>query len=345
MASEKKLYRAQDSLLGGVCTGIAEYFNIDPVVVQILTVIITLATAGTLIVVYIALWVIIPKKPDAQTPFEVNPHDVRSDTYGQVHYPQSSAQTAHIPVTPTTEKPHGGSGHVPPVPPQSPYEASAAQETPRFTDNPTEEIPVQQARTSSPTQTMPPVESASTAPVPPAAGTSPQYAPPVPKDTGNGGGALWLGIIFLFVGISALAGTFVTGVEWWQFWPILFVISGIGEMVVPGKKGYRIQHFCGGFMQFVFGVAALPFSLGVVSLQSLEHIFTSLWPILLIMCGLFIIGSALKAPAITLFAAVCFAVFCVIGLGWFSDPGPTDLIMLTLPTGHEYVFDLRFWMW
>lgn len=48
-------------MLGGVCGGIADYFNIDPTLVRILWVVVTLATAvGGGILAYLALWMLLP---------------------------------------------------------------------------------------------------------------------------------------------------------------------------------------------------------------------------------------------------------------------------------------------
>jgi len=48
-------------MIGGVCGGIAEYFNIDPTIIRLLTVIIAL-TYGTGILAYLIAWIIIPEK-------------------------------------------------------------------------------------------------------------------------------------------------------------------------------------------------------------------------------------------------------------------------------------------
>ena len=59
----KRLYRSRvDKVLGGVCGGIAEYFEIDPVIVRLLWVVFSLI-AGTGVIAYIIAWIIIPLKP------------------------------------------------------------------------------------------------------------------------------------------------------------------------------------------------------------------------------------------------------------------------------------------
>ena len=61
---EKKLYRIKrGKQLAGVCGGIAEYLNMDPTVIRLLWVIVTLF-AGAGLLAYIVCAFIVPEKPD-----------------------------------------------------------------------------------------------------------------------------------------------------------------------------------------------------------------------------------------------------------------------------------------
>ena len=63
MAQVKRLYRSgKDRILGGVCGGLGEYFNIDSVIIRLLWVLFSLAY-GTGILAYIIAWIIIPRNP------------------------------------------------------------------------------------------------------------------------------------------------------------------------------------------------------------------------------------------------------------------------------------------
>jgi len=63
MKKSKRLYRSgKNKILGGVCGGIAEYFGVDPVLIRLLWVIITLAW-GSGILLYIIAWIIMPRNP------------------------------------------------------------------------------------------------------------------------------------------------------------------------------------------------------------------------------------------------------------------------------------------
>ena len=58
---ERRLYRSEsDQMLSGVSGGLAEYFDIDPVIVRLLWVILTIFSGGLLIVVYAAFWIVMP---------------------------------------------------------------------------------------------------------------------------------------------------------------------------------------------------------------------------------------------------------------------------------------------
>lgn len=58
----KRLYRSnKQKIIGGVCGGIAEYFNIDPVLVRLIFVFI-MFTGGWALLAYIIGWIIVPKE-------------------------------------------------------------------------------------------------------------------------------------------------------------------------------------------------------------------------------------------------------------------------------------------
>ncbi|GAB4442941.1 MAG: PspC domain-containing protein [Chloroflexi bacterium OHK40] len=60
---------ATEKMVAGVCGGLAEYFNIDPVIVRLIFVLVTL-TSGLGLPVYLLLWIVMPKSagvPGSQT--------------------------------------------------------------------------------------------------------------------------------------------------------------------------------------------------------------------------------------------------------------------------------------
>ncbi len=59
----KKLYRSRsDRRIGGVCGGLAAYFNIDPTLIRLLFILGLLFVGGTL-VAYLILMIVIPEEP------------------------------------------------------------------------------------------------------------------------------------------------------------------------------------------------------------------------------------------------------------------------------------------
>ena len=59
---EKKLYRnTHNKMIAGVCSGVAEYLNIDPTIVRLIWALVGLSGAGLL--AYLIAAIIIPEKP------------------------------------------------------------------------------------------------------------------------------------------------------------------------------------------------------------------------------------------------------------------------------------------
>lgn len=63
MNTQKRLYRStQDRMFAGVCGGIAEYLEVDPTLVRLVFVALTLM-GGPGLVMYIVLMLVVPEKP------------------------------------------------------------------------------------------------------------------------------------------------------------------------------------------------------------------------------------------------------------------------------------------
>ena len=59
MEEKKRLTRSNNKMIGGVCAGLAEYLDIDPTIVRIVLMVLF---AGFGILLYIILWLIMPKQ-------------------------------------------------------------------------------------------------------------------------------------------------------------------------------------------------------------------------------------------------------------------------------------------
>ena len=59
---EKKLRRSNEKMIAGVCAGLAHYFDLDPTVIRIVYVLLSIFTAFAGVLVYLILWLIMPKE-------------------------------------------------------------------------------------------------------------------------------------------------------------------------------------------------------------------------------------------------------------------------------------------
>lgn len=62
MDVKKRLTLSRDRKIAGVCSGIAEWLGVDPTAVRVAYTLLTLFTAFSGVVVYIVLWIVMPKE-------------------------------------------------------------------------------------------------------------------------------------------------------------------------------------------------------------------------------------------------------------------------------------------
>lgn len=58
----KKLTRSNNGMIAGVCAGIADYFDLDPTLVRVGYILLSLFTLFSGVIAYVILWLVIPKK-------------------------------------------------------------------------------------------------------------------------------------------------------------------------------------------------------------------------------------------------------------------------------------------
>jgi phage shock protein C len=86
--TQKRLYRSsEERMFAGVCGGIAEYLDVDPTLVRLFFVALTLLSGGQGLLIYIVLMLVVPERPKEKrslTPEENDddsaPSMVRSST-------------------------------------------------------------------------------------------------------------------------------------------------------------------------------------------------------------------------------------------------------------------------
>lgn len=70
--SQRRLYRdPENAVIGGVSSGLGAYFNIDTLIVRILFIVLTLMGAGFPIILYLVLWIAVPKAKTAAEKLEM----------------------------------------------------------------------------------------------------------------------------------------------------------------------------------------------------------------------------------------------------------------------------------
>ena len=63
MNEPKKLFRSRHNrMLAGVCGGLADYFNIDPTLMRVITIVLAFTPFVPVIIIYLLLWLLIPER-------------------------------------------------------------------------------------------------------------------------------------------------------------------------------------------------------------------------------------------------------------------------------------------
>ena len=59
---KKRLYRSRtDKMIAGVCGGLADYFDTDPVIIRLIFIFLLLFGIGPIIIAYIIMWIVVPQ--------------------------------------------------------------------------------------------------------------------------------------------------------------------------------------------------------------------------------------------------------------------------------------------
>lgn len=79
----KRIYRDPDNrVLGGVCSGLGAYFNVDPLVFRIIFLVLFFG-AGTGLILYIVLWIVIPEAKTTAQKLEMRGEPVNVSNIGK----------------------------------------------------------------------------------------------------------------------------------------------------------------------------------------------------------------------------------------------------------------------
>ena len=90
----KRLTRSYNGVIAGVCGGLGKYFNLDPVLVRAIFLLLFLVGGGGLLL-YIILWIAVPRDPYYYTPYQdVNPPGNPSGNPGFTYEEKKTSATA-----------------------------------------------------------------------------------------------------------------------------------------------------------------------------------------------------------------------------------------------------------
>lgn len=372
VTAQHQLQRSRNAVLGGVCAGIAEYLDADPVVVRILFVALTVLTLGAAVVPYAILCVAIPCPRQQEEPLDVEPEEVHSAVLGNLDVCAMRDRKSRAAMASALRQ--VGSAHMPPSPPTSAgnegtwgggkqgnielsaeetqaagFSASAAQGAQGSCGS-----EAGSSRVSGPQSGWLPTRASQ-------AGGSltgdswadgfrtarfPQGAPmnnqgfPVPASSMKMKLAVALalvgGSILLSVGVSIVVTALIKGAVWWQCWPLVFIVLGFVRITVPGRADRRSAMFASGACSCALGLTLLMASLGIVSWDSFGCMIENLWPLLAAYVLLALVGIHLRNRALIIASAFCFVLFCVLGLQLCAFPGPMHEFTFVTPLGREY---------
>ena len=73
----RKLYRdPDDRVLGGVCSGLGAFFDFDPIIIRLIFVLLVFLGAGSSIIIYLILWIVVPRAMNTAQRLEMKGEEV-----------------------------------------------------------------------------------------------------------------------------------------------------------------------------------------------------------------------------------------------------------------------------
>lgn len=101
----QKLYRSRtQKVLGGVCGGLGEYLNLDPVLIRVVFVVLAFFH-GFGLILYVIMLVIVPQKPIVwQMPGETSPIDTSTNVSTDEAQQSTAFETTHVKQEPSKGK-------------------------------------------------------------------------------------------------------------------------------------------------------------------------------------------------------------------------------------------------
>ena len=132
--------------------------------------------------------------------------------------------------------------------------------------------------------------------------------------------AVAVGLMLLFLVVSINVSPLVPGTQWWQFWPLAFMIVGLCLMIVPMRSKFEALWHAIGIVITSAAALLLPIVLEIAPSGSISSAFATLWPLAVMSLVIFAIGIASRKGLVVVTGSVLFAMFCLLTLYLFALP-------------------------
>lgn len=301
-------YRCSNGVLGGVCAGLADYYNADVLPFRLVFVLLLAASLGAFAVVYLICVLVWPKRDPsgAGDMYEVQPHRVDSSAYGSLSAADIRKMSARSRRR-RTDAPRSV-GHIPPIPPRC-FVVQYGEIAPFFTQ----------------------------LNAPGAVGSGIGYASqpirePESERRRMSNRAIYLvlgGLFLLTLLVDALAARFVYPAQPMQMLPLFFVLVGVSMLVVPSGRAWLLARMLDGCALIVIGMFALAMSMGALSTGMLANPAVAATLIALVALML----ASLRHRPRWLLAAIgaLTLLLAVLAFAVCAQPGPVERLIITLP--------------
>jgi phage shock protein C len=310
LVRKKRLCKSSNAVIGGVCGGIAEYFDIDATLVRILAVALLVVGWGVPAILYVIFLIVLP--PDsAKAQGYV---DARAEaTRPQYDYTVASAGSDQPPPPDPTTRVKAPRTHMPGEEGKATAFATFEDSLPgSYQDDAyANAYAYSYVDSQDVTQSFP-------------YSTKPSSQQSVSQDTrtaqsvaesvkSNSPLILVIGAVLIGVGVIALLSNFVH-ISLWRFWPVVLIVVGVVCLFTPGNKGWSLERAGNSIVLITVGLALLAWMLQVIQTRVFVMAFLEFWPVLLVIAGIFIIGAARKSSVVKLASALVFSAMIVFGL-------------------------------
>ena len=316
----KKLYRQDNRVIAGVCAGIAEYCDIDPVVVRILVVLLTISSLGIVALMYVLLWLVMPRRLNITDSISC---DVRLQTDFS-----------------DTESVHGTSEGQSSLASQESLQAESNKHnfSPYGAENRVEAVEGSDQRVRSVDTTY--YEAATHRDT-----SNASYQNPYDNIGRPARMLVWMGVFLLFAGFTGLCSAAIEEVHWWQLWPCFMILGGVVIIALPSSRvASFIDRFFYGVVILAVGLLLLLITLHILSWRTVPTMLSHLWPILIILLGVGVIACSLKSKLLAWVVALGIVATLVAGVVMYALPGPLEYITVHTVFFGVQVFDVNPWV-